>query len=330
MSELAKIDKLKTQLSQSENIVEVKTIRVLAQTLAKEAKKAKNNDVLWQATAVQLDAERMMGERLITGFDSGMFSEGGRPSETCTIESTGLITLPDIGISRNESSLWQRLAKLNVDDYEEAKHKAIDSVLTGTAYKKVVYRMLAGDKDSVAVPVMPDDKFQTIVIDPPWQMQKIDRDEHGRDQVGFEYPMMSLEEIGEFVPMKVLPADNCHLYCWTTQKYLPATFKLFQEWDFKYVFTMTWHKNGGFQPFGLPQYNSEFVVFGRRGGLSFDDTKAFNTCFSADRREHSRKPDEFYDLVRCVSPAPRIDIFSRELRDGFDQYGNQEDKFATA
>ena len=91
---------------------------------------------------------------------------------------------------------------------------------------------------------------------------------------------------------------------------------------------MTWHKNGGFQPFGLPQYNSEFIVFGRRGGLDFLDTKQFFTAFNAPRREHSRKPDEFYELVKRVSPQPRIDIFSREKREEYDQFGNDLEVFA--
>ena len=90
---------------------------------------------------------------------------------------------------------------------------------------------------------------------------------------------------------------------------------------------MVWHKPGGFQPYGLPQYNCEFVLFGRMGSLPFTETKQFSTCFDGKRREHSRKPDGFYDTVRRVSPGPRIDVFSRERRDGFDSWGDEVDKF---
>jgi N6-adenosine-specific RNA methylase IME4 len=102
---------------------------------------------------------------------------------------------------------------------------------------------------------------------------------------------------------------------------------LLPMWGFHCLFLMTWHKPGGFQPHGLPQYNSEFVIYGRRGNAKFCDTQAFNTCFQAERREHSRKPDAFYDTVRRVTDDGRIDVFSREKRDGFDQYGNEPDKF---
>ncbi len=86
---------------------------------------------------------------------------------------------------------------------------------------------------------------------------------------------------------------------------------------------MVWHKAGGFQPFNLPQYNAEFVLFGRKGGLDFLDTKNFFTCFEGKRREHSRKPVEFYDLIRRVSPEPRIEMFSREKHDGYEIWGDE-------
>ena len=108
---------------------------------------------------------------------------------------------------------------------------------------------------------------------------------------------------------------------------LPASLRLLPLWGFKYIFLMTWHKSGGFQPHGLPQYNSEFVVYGRRGNITFRETQAFNTCFQGERREHSRKPDAFYETVKRVTADGRIDVFSREKREGFEQYGNEIGKF---
>ena len=171
----------------------------------------------------------------------------------------------------------------------------------------------------------PTGKHSTIVIDPPWPMKKIVR-EVRPNQAGFDYPTMSVEEIKLF-PIGDYALDNCHLYLWTTQKFLPAAFDILKAWGFGYIFTMVWRKAGGFQPVGLPQYNCEFVLFGRKGNLEFLDTKDFFCAFEAPRREHSRKPEEFYELVRRVSPGPRIDIFSRETHAGFDQWGNQTDRF---
>jgi len=180
-------------------------------------------------------------------------------------------------------------------------------------------------QDSIDIRV-PVGKYRTIVIDPPWQMEKILR-EVAPNQVGFEYPTMTVDQIKDFpIPAEVAD-DDCHLFMWTTQKFLPYAFQILEAWGFRYVFEMVWHKPGGFQPFGLPQYNCEFVLYGRKGTPEFIDLKAFPTCFDAPRREHSRKPDEFYQLSERVTPGPRIDIFSREKRGGFDQYGNEPDKF---
>ncbi len=177
---------------------------------------------------------------------------------------------------------------------------------------------------SRAIP-LPAGKYRTIVIDPPWEMKKIARDV-APDQVDFDYPTMDLAQIAQF-PVADMAHDEAIVFCWTTQKYLPDTFAIIEAWGFKYLACMVWHKNGGFQPFGLPQYNAEFVLIGRKGGCDFVDTKAFMLCNNWPRREHSRKPDEFYELISRVTLGPRIDVFSRERREGFDQFGNQTEKF---
>lgn len=175
-------------------------------------------------------------------------------------------------------------------------------------------------------PALPTGRYECIVIDPPWQMAKIERDVRP-NQIEFDYPTMDEGELAA-LGIAALAEDDCHLFCWTTHKHLPQALRLLDAWGFRYVCTMVWHKPGGFQPIGLPQYNCEFVLYARRGAPTFADTKAFPVCFNAPRREHSRKPDEFYDLIRRVTGGPRIDVFSREKRDGFDQFGNETEKFA--
>ena len=197
--------------------------------------------------------------------------------------------------------------KLTTRDVKEAEIKAINANLKLIKPKPAI------------------NTYSTIVIDPPWEMEKIKRDV-APNQVGFDYPTMSEDELEAF-PVRQMAAEDCHLFCWTTHKYLPMGLRLIEVWGFKYVLLLTWHKSGGFQPFGLPQYNSEFVVYGRRGAPKFRDTQAFNTCFQGERREHSRKPDVFYDTVRRVTGDGRIDVFSREAREGFEQYGNETGKF---
>lgn len=165
----------------------------------------------------------------------------------------------------------------------------------------------------------PTGKYDVIVIDPPWQMEKIERDV-APDQVGFDYPTMTIEEISKFN----LPSEkDCHVFMWITHKHLPEGFEILKKWDAKYVCTFVWHKNGGFQPFGLPQYNCEFILYARIGTPSFVDLKSFNVCFSAERTGHSKKPDIFYETLKRVTAGKRIDIFNRRKIEGFETWGNE-------
>jgi len=166
---------------------------------------------------------------------------------------------------------------------------------------------------------LPVGTYSTIVIDPPWPMKKIARDCRP-NQVAMDYPIMTEGEIADIV----LPAaKNCHLFLWTTHKFLPMALRVLSKWGFRYVCCMVWHKPGGFQPIGLPQYNCEFAVYARQGTPKFTETKAFNTCFSAPRGKHSEKPEGFYDIIRRVTSGRRIDMFGRREIKGFKSWGKE-------
>lgn len=163
--------------------------------------------------------------------------------------------------------------------------------------------------------------YDVIVIDPPWPMEKIERDVRPNQTV-FDYPTMQESELNE---IKIPNTNDCHLWLWTTHKFLPMALRLLDRWGFKYICTFVWHKPGGFQPVGLPQYNCEFVLYARKGTPIFIDTKSFPACFEAPRGAHSEKPELFYDTIRRVTAGRRIDMFGRRNIEGFDSWGKEAD-----
>jgi len=205
----------------------------------------------------------------------------------------------------DEKAILEEARKIQSKKREKARQKVIAN-LEDIATKQV--------KEAEGV-------YDVIVIDPPWDMKKIERDV-APEQVEFDYPTMTEEELSQFA---IPAADNCHMWLWTTHKFFPSALRLLEAWGFKYVCIFVWHKGGGFQPFGLPQYNCEFAIYARKGTPQFIDTKAFFTCFDAPRGKHSEKPEAFYEVIRRVTTGRRIDIFNRRNIEGFDSHGNEAD-----
>jgi N6-adenosine-specific RNA methylase IME4 len=166
---------------------------------------------------------------------------------------------------------------------------------------------------------LPDKVYRTLVVDPPWEMTKSKR-ANFPEQDGFDYPQMSIDEIAE-LDIDSMAADDSHLYLWTTHRWLPHCFGLVEKWGFRYHCLLTWVKPTGFTPFSW-MFTTELVLFCRRGDLRLDKMGR-RVDFSAPAQGHSIKPDAFFDLVREVSPGPRIEVFSRAGHEGFDAYGDE-------
>ena len=232
-------------------------------------------------------------------------------------------------LDSNCAEITQRTATNYMRTYDKAiSNRKLISDLTPTQAYKALGVVREGHDPTPVEPVdlesLPEGKFRTLVVDPPWQMEKIERDERP-NQHGFDYQTMDVEQIAEFPVIPRLAAEDSHLYLWTTHKYLPHAFGIAESWGFKYECLITWRKNVGFTPFSWMR-TTEFALFCRRGNLDLIRLGK-RLDFEAKQRQHSRKPDEFYDLIAEVSPVPRVDIFSREDRKGFDSWGNEVGKF---
>ena len=192
---------------------------------------------------------------------------------------------------------WSRQTRLAFRHMKMVPDETFEALLRRARYELVrrCTRMMilkAYQHDHAPVQI-PKGQYSVIVLDPPWQVEKVALAKDWGERA-LDYPTMNEDQL---TAMELPAADDCHVWCWTTHKFLPMTFRLFQAWGVKYICTFVWHKPGGMQPFGLPSFNCEFALYGRIGKPTFADTKAFKTCFDGKRGEHSEKPIEFYDMV---------------------------------
>jgi N6-adenosine-specific RNA methylase IME4 len=163
---------------------------------------------------------------------------------------------------------------------------------------------------------LPFGPFQVIVADPPW------RYDTGGD---LPYPTMALEDIIA-MPVRDIADENAILWLWTTNAHLRVAFDVVSAWGFEYKTLMTWVKDR----MGTGEWlrgKSEHCLLAARGGPVFVKGTQ-TTVLEAARREHSRKPDEFYALVEATCAGGKLDLFSRQERPGWRLFGNDTGKFS--
>ena len=199
-------------------------------------------------------------------------------------------------------------------------HDALDRA-TGRAKHLAA---VAGRTDTEPPPP-PEGQYRVVVVDPPWPIEA--RRSGGkqrntsRTDGTLPYPTLALEEIAR---LQLPAADSCHLFLWVVQSMMPSAFGLLDRWGIQYGCTMCWRKVPRGTPMqSRPVYNAEFVILGIKGSPKFTTTKGFLAAFEAPRRANSEKPDEFYETIRRVTHGPRIDMFARKPRPGFDTWGNE-------
>jgi N6-adenosine-specific RNA methylase IME4 len=146
---------------------------------------------------------------------------------------------------------------------------------------------------------------------------------------------MSLAEITA-LPVGDLAESDAHLYLWAINAYLEDAYVIARAWGFKPSTLLTWCKT----PMGLGLggtfvNTTEFVIFARRGtlqALQRSDTSWWQwkrPYIGNGGPTHSAKPDAFIDLVEQVSPGPRVELFARRHRMGWDVWGNESANTAT-
>ena len=183
--------------------------------------------------------------------------------------------------------------------------------------------------------------YATIVADPPWHYpdfvsypgSRTSRNANGK-QGGqrrvtkpLPYPSMTVDEIAA-LPVADLASRDCALWLWTTSAYIREGFQVMAAWGFAYKQTLVWHKIRAVPALGgsVAPNHAEFLLLGKRGApklgrLPSSVIQAPGNSGGAPK--HSRKPEAFLDLIESVSPDPRVEMFARRNRMGWDTWGNE-------
>ncbi|MBU9126950.1 MT-A70 family methyltransferase [Burkholderia multivorans] len=188
-----------------------------------------------------------------------------------------------------------------------------------------------------APPVLPQivGGFSTVLADPPWRFAnrtgKVAPEHRRLDR----YSTMSLDAIMALDVKSVL-APNAHLYLWVPNALLPDGLKVMEAWGFRYVSNIVWAKrrrDGGPDGRGVGFYFrnvTELLLFGVKGSMrTLAPGRSQVNMIETRKREHSRKPDEQYDLIEACSPGAYLEMFARHMRPGWTAWGDEAAEHVT-
>lgn len=178
-----------------------------------------------------------------------------------------------------------------------------------------------------------DGEFSTILVDPPWRFTNRTgkmAPEHRRLR---RYRTMDLDEICA-LPVAEHAAPTSHLYLWVPNALLPAGLAVMEAWGFRYKTNLVWYKtrkDGGPDGRGVGFYFrnvTELLLFGVRGRMrTLTPGRRQVNLLTSRKREHSRKPQEFYDLIERCSPPRYLELFARGRMPGWTQWGDEVDTY---
>lgn len=171
--------------------------------------------------------------------------------------------------------------------------------------------------------------FSTILADPPWRFAnrtgKVAPEHRRLDR----YSTMTLDDI-KALPVSDVASKNAHLYLWVPNALLPEGLEVMKAWGFRYVSNIVWAKrriDGGPDGRGVGFYFrnvTELLLFGVKGSMrTLAPGRSQVNMIETRKREHSRKPDEQYELIRACSPGPYLELFARYPQPGWTAWGDE-------
>lgn len=313
---LAKLDKATQMLAEVRKVDEAKNIIDLAEAARVYAKQVDLGlEAQNHAAEIKLRAQRKAGE-ILSRMEKAKGGERYHRSQPAT--SAEIVpTYEELEITKQDASRWQQIASLPAETFESfiAETKDEEKELTTASVLRV-----ARENNKETKPVkIPDGKYRVIYADPPWKYGNTMPDNFGEQ--ADHYKLMTVDEIAA-LPIKNLAQDNAVLFLWVTSPILEESFQVVNAWGFTYKSSFVWDK----VKHVMGHYNSvrhEILLVCVRGSCQPDVQKLFDSVYSEERTEHSRKPEYFREIIDTIYPnGKRIELFARKQSDGWDVWGN--------
>jgi N6-adenosine-specific RNA methylase IME4 len=272
----------------------------------------------YQRSVLALELESVFSERAKERMLSGNpvpKSEQGR-----TIEKVADVA----NVGKDTIAKVKKIEAVAIEEVKERLNSGEISI--NEAYKgiKKVERAINIEKqrEDIANNIMAkiDGLFEVISIDPPWNYGRAYDPDSSR--VANPYPEMTQSDL---LSIELPFSDDSVCLLWTTQAFIFDAKELLDKWGFTYKATIVWDK----EKMGMGAWlrmQCEFCLIGIKGNPAWNNTK-YRDIIREPRREHSRKPDCFFEMIEEITVGRRLEYFSRENRKGWEVYGNETNKF---
>jgi len=220
----------------------------------------------------------------------------------------------------NSTTQLLELARLAPEEQVEVAKKVADGAFSiAESLKKIAKDKREEMHSEKRNRALPEGKFSVIYADPPWQYDNSGFNESADNQ----YPTMPVEDICE-LPISKLADKTTVLFLWATNPLLPEALRVLNSWGFEYKTNIAWIKDMGRGKGWYLKSKHELLLIGVKPESPHPAERP-DSCFEADRGTvHSRKPERAYEIIESMYPGNKIELFSRNHREGWEAWGNEE------